>query len=61
MDLTANEILKENNIESIRVGYCKFHLKFNEKEVVRPDNPRDCYELLKKEFEIDEPRLKDFK
>jgi hypothetical protein len=60
MDLTANEILQENNIESIKIGYCKYNLRFNGKEILRPENPRNCYQLLKDEFGIDEPRFKKF-
>jgi hypothetical protein len=61
MDLTANEILEENLIQSERIGYCKWILKFNGKEIIRPDKPSDCYQLLINEFGITEPRLKNFK
>lgn len=61
MELTANKILEENNIQFKRIGYCKWVLIFNNKTIIRPDNPKDCYELLIKEFGITEPRLKYFK
>ena len=58
--MIANDILKQNGIISHRTKD-GFILKFNDKEVIRPDKPKDCYQLLIDEFGIVEPRLKNFK
>lgn len=61
MDLTANQILSENNIQFEKIGYCKYQLIYKGKKVIRPDEPKNCYKLLLNKFGINEPRLKNFK
>lgn len=56
----ANDILAEHGIYTAYRGNAKCLIR-GSVEVQRPENPKDCYELLKKHFYIDEPRLKDFK
>lgn len=58
--MIAKEILKENGISMIQIDKI-WHLQKDGKTIVRPDNPKNCYDLLIEEFGITETRLKDFK
>jgi hypothetical protein len=58
--MIAKDILNENGVSMIKIDKV-WHLQKNGKTIVRPDNPKFCYQLLIDEFGITEPRLKDFK
>lgn len=57
---SAKEILQENGIEMIKIDNV-WYLEKDGKRVKRPNLPKFCYLLIMAVYNIDEPRLKDFK
>lgn len=57
---SAKEILQENGIEMVKIDNV-WYLEKDGNRVVRPNLPKLCYLLIMAIYNIDEPRLKDFK
>lgn len=57
---SAKDILREHGIIMAYRGNAMCLVK-DSTEVLRPDHPKDCYQILIDHFNIVEPRLKDFK
>lgn len=57
---SAQSILAEHGINIVKVDG-KRYLEKEGKLVLRPDKPKDCYQLLIDEFGVTEPRLINFR
>lgn len=57
---SPEKILLENGVKIVTIDKVRY-LEHKGKQVIRPDKPSACYQVLIDNFHITEPRLLEFK